>query len=332
MVKKKGKKIHKKYKKDFRKLLLLGIVIILISGLFLVTRYFPGKQPTSILETVLTPTPTKALFYTPLTFENALKNPQKAVLFYQLCGNNLFSVPSTVGGLTYTEYFDLSENNLSALPNEISKLSSLKEFALINNRLSIAEQTRIKQLLPNVKIAFVPQKDFNPYISDEWKTYASTRYGFSFKYHPELTVAEIENGIVIKNELADFQYAYLSCAVEKAYIKLHIILEDNPSDMTPLQYLEEKWEIKISKEGDKYIVDEKQRIQGMIGEIESYKNGDINGLIIDAGESEHPTIIASHNKKIYVFQYFSGGETGSRIGEIPKAVLNQSLATFKYLD
>jgi hypothetical protein len=111
---------------------------------------------------------------------------------------------------------------------------------------------------------------------------------------------------------------------------MSISTEDNPGNLTPIQYLARSWQINPIAQGDEYVIDELEAQQKMIGKIKKYKEGDIEGVIVDAGESEHPLIISSHDGKIYTFQYLPGGQTGSRISNIAKETLNQTLATFKY--
>lgn len=315
------------------------VVVIIIIAIGLGAYYFGIKNkttsniqpsPTSTVPT--TPQPTTAsnsgyLFINSL--EDALKNADK-VTDLPLCDKKLTIIPPTIGTLTKVEFMDLSENSLTTLPSEINKLTSLKELILVDNNFSVAEQARIKQMLPNTKIAFVPQRNFNPYIADNWKTYTSSQYGFTFKYNPELTIKENNKGLSIASDLVGFERAFASCSVEKAYISLAITVEDNPNNLSPVKYLENAWKIQINQQGDKYIVDKEQAMRGMIGDIKNYKNGDLEGLIADAGESKHPRIVTSHNNKFYIFQYLPGGETGSGIPDIAKKTLDQSLATFKY--
>lgn len=263
------------------------------------------------------------------SLDDALKNADR-VTDLPLCDKKLTVIPSTIGTLTKVEFMDLSENSLTTLPIEMVKLTSLKELILVDNNFSTAEQTRIRQQFPNTKVAFVPQKHFNPYIADNWKTYTNNQYGFTFKYHPELTIKENNKGLSIASDLVGFERAFASCSVEKAYISLVVAVEDNPNNLSPVKYLENVWKIQINQQGDKYVVDKDQAMRRMMGEIKNYKNGDIEGLIADAGESEHPTIVASHNNKFYIFQYLPGGETGSSIPDVAKKTLDQSLATFKY--
>lgn len=268
------------------------------------------------------------------TVEDALKKPEESKKL-QFCGQKLNEVSPKAGELVKTQHLDFSNNNLSKLPPEISKLSraSLTELALVGNNFSKDEQTKIRKLLPYIKIAFTPQKNFDPYFNDTWETYDSKKYGFSFRYHPELLIKERDGGLSIENEFASMnENAFSSCAIETGYIKMSVSVEDNPENLTPIQYLEKLWEFQATLQGDTYVVPESKRMERMIGEIKKYKNGDLDGIIADAGESEHPRIITTYNGKIYSFQYLPGGETGSRIPKIAKEVLNQTLATFKYLN
>lgn len=267
--------------------------------------------------------------------EDALKYPDEATKL-QFCNQKLNEISPKVGELVKTQHLDFSNNNLSKLPPEISKLSrsSLTELALVGNNFNKDEQNKIKKLLPYAKIAFTPQKNFDPYFNDTWETYDSKKYGFSFRYHPELLIKERDGGLNIENEFVSMQSnAFDSCAIEDSFIKMAVIIEDNPDNLSPIQYLEKIWEIHPVLKGDEYVIEsEQERNMKMIGQIKKYKNGDLEGVIADAGESEHPRIITSHNGKIYTFQFLPGGETGSGIPKIAKEVLNQTLATFKYLN
>ena len=287
----------------------------------------PSPPPPSIASDMPLPTANTTTPFYVNSFEDALKNVDRTTGLF-VCDKKLMTVPVEIGTLTKLEALDLSENNLTLLPNEIKKLTALKELILVNNNFSINEQTRIKQLMPSTKIAFVPQKNFNPFLADSWKTYTNNQYGFTFKYHPELTITENNKGLDIASDLGGSEMAYMSCSVENAYINLSITIEDNPNNLPPTSYLEKIWDTRITLQGDKYIA-EKAMIK-MIGEIKKYKNGELEGVIADAGESEHPSIVTSHNNKFYIFRYMSGGETGSRVPDIAKKTLDQSLATFKY--
>lgn len=275
----------------------------------------------------------KANYHSINTIEDALKYPDEARKL-QFCNQKLNEVSPKVGELTKTEHLDFSENNLTTLPNEISKLShsSLRELVLVDNNFSSEEQAKIRKLLPYAKIAFVPQKNFDPYFKESWESYDSKKYGFTFRYHPGLLIKEADNGLSIENEFAGMQSnAFSSCAIEKAFIKMVITVEDNPENLTPIQYIGKIWEINPKLQGDEYVIEsESERNEKMIGSIKKYKNGDLEGIIVNAGESEHPTVMTSHKSKIHNFTYASGGETGSRVAPIAKEVLNQILATFKY--
>ena len=263
------------------------------------------------------------------SIEEAQKRSDE-VTSLRYCEQSIPEVPASIGTLTKLEYLDLSDNNLTTLPSDIGKLTNLKELILVYNNFSPVEQAKIKQLLPNTKIAFSPQKNFNPYLADNWKTYTSDELGLSFKYHPELTIEKEGAKLWISSDMVGFDRAFMSCSVEKAYISMSINVEDNPQNFTPINYLADFWQIKITQQGDKYSVDKNEAVMAMFKGAENYRNGDINGIKADAGESEHPLIIASHSNKIYKFRYLPGGETGSRLAELAKQTLEQTLATFKY--
>jgi len=312
-----------------------AIIFIVIVGVILI---IPKSKSTS--ETPSDPlalalpspsTDTGFDYYGINTIEDAIKYSQSAAKL-KFCGQHLNEVSAKVGELTKTEYLDLSDNNLSKLPPEIAKLKNkLSELALVGNNFSQDEQIRLKELLPYTKIAFSPQKNFDPYLNDSWESYDSKKYGFSMRYHPELLIKESDSGLSVENVFASMNAkAYDSCVIETGYIKMSVSVQDNPNNLSAIQYLENTWGIHPKLQEDEYVIEEEEANRRMIGSVKKYKNGDIEGVIVNSGESEHPTIMAAHNGKIYSFTYASGGQTGSRVPPIAKETFNQTLATFKY--
>lgn len=289
----------------------------------------PGDPLASLL-----PSPSsenKIYYYDLETIEDAIKHPEASTKL-RLCGLDLKAVSPKVGELTNTKYLDLSRNSLTSLPTEISNLKdTLQELVLVENNFSKEEQEKIIKLLPYTNVAFSPQKNFDPYFKDNWETYDSKKFGFSFRYHPDLLVKEQSNNLSLQNNFAEMNMnAFDSCAIESAYINLSITIEDNPQNLTPLQYLSNLWNISPTLQGETYVVSDQDRMMKMVKYIRNYKTGDIDGIIADAGESGHPRIITSRNGKMYIMQFHSGGETGSKVPPLSEEVLGQTLATFKF--
>lgn len=288
----------------------------------------PDPNETSIPSSTNVPAPSSWIGYVD-SLDDALKVSDK-IESLSLCDKGLATIPSTIGNLSKLEFLDLSENSLTTLPQEISKLKALKELILVDNKISASEQVKIKQQLPNTKIAFIPQKGFNPYIAENWKTYTSIKYGFSFKYQPELKVLETEDKVNLVSELFGFEQAFASCSIEKAYMNLQITLEENPNNLSPIQYLENIYKTKLTKKENEYFMNENEKQQYMFGYAKTYKQGDLEGIISDGGESEHPSVIVSHNGKFFELTQLPGGETGSKIPDIAKKTFEQTFATFKF--
>lgn len=246
---------------------------------------------------------------------------------------NTTTIPPILLQYKNIEYLDLGDNNLTTLPNSITSITDLKELNLTGNNLSQTEQQRIKEMLPNVKVFFSPQKDFNPNLTAAWKEYKSKIDNYSFRYHPELQIVENKNRIIIQNDFVNFKYSWDSCSTEMRNIKFAISTEDNPSDETPVAYLNTKYNYGLTQQGDSYMPNNKGKaMEYMLGSVKVYKNGDIDGVIVEAGENDTMTIMTSHNNKMYYFSLYSIGQTGSSVSDIAKTVRDQILATFRYTD
>ncbi|MEK6932766.1 MAG: hypothetical protein AABW56_03140, partial [Nanoarchaeota archaeon] len=71
-----------------------------------------------------------------------------------LYGNNLTTIPESIGNLFNLQILSLYNNKLTTIPESIGNLSQLKLLYLHSNKLSKQEQNKIKRLLPNTKIIF----------------------------------------------------------------------------------------------------------------------------------------------------------------------------------
>ncbi|HSZ25069.1 MAG TPA: leucine-rich repeat domain-containing protein [Cytophagaceae bacterium] len=68
--------------------------------------------------------------------------------------NSLTTFPKSIATLSSLETLDLAFNKLTSMPIEIANLKTLKTLILVGNEISIAEQKKIKALLPNTTIHF----------------------------------------------------------------------------------------------------------------------------------------------------------------------------------
>ena len=71
-----------------------------------------------------------------------------------LRGNQLTTLPESIGNLKNLKSLDLRGNQLTTLPQSIGNLTNLEKLYLFNNPISDEEKVRIKKLLPNTKIIF----------------------------------------------------------------------------------------------------------------------------------------------------------------------------------
>ncbi len=289
-----------------------------------ISEYASDPIPTSIKPLQLTPTP-RLSNGDAYSTESAMLNPA-SVTYLRLSNQNLSQIPPTISTLQNVQYIDLSFNALSTLPQELSQLKSLKEIILVKNKFSKYEQSSIKLMLPNTRVAFVPQSDFNPYFASNWNTYTNNQYRFSFRYHPDLLILEDNMNVSLKNDLANLNQGF---QVPDAYINLSISIMPNTKNLSLVSILEENFRVKITSNGDEYVTDADPH---MPIQIKKYKNGDIDGLVSDGGETEDPRVFALHNNHIYLFHFLPGGQTGGKLSDVAKATLDQSLATFKFLD
>lgn len=79
-----------------------------------------------------------------------------------LNNNKLSVLPSTIGALSKLEYLSLIYNNLQFLPFEIMHLHNLKILHLEGNPISEQEIARIDSLLPNTKVYYSFNEQYDP--------------------------------------------------------------------------------------------------------------------------------------------------------------------------
>jgi hypothetical protein len=242
----------------------------------------------------------------------------------QACGKGLSEFPaSAAANLRTSTYVDLGNNKLTSLPIN-QDWQKIKELNLVGNNFSVDQQNHIKRLLPNTKVAFVPQINFNTSVTENWKTYSNPKYHFTFNYHPDLQISEKDNEISVNNEFAFFESGYASCNSQDDFFGIRLTEKSNPQNLTPLQFINKDFGFKDNE------LTANGSPQSMISEIKPYKNNQINGVTFDAEESEHHIIYTSYGNYMYKFEIWPGGETGSSIGDIPKKVFYNILSTLKF--
>ncbi len=69
-----------------------------------------------------------------------------------LRGNNLESIPPSIGKMTKLKKLVLTNNKLTSLPDEIGELKNLKTLNIKGNNISVADVSKIQTLLPDCKI------------------------------------------------------------------------------------------------------------------------------------------------------------------------------------
>ncbi len=251
----------------------------------------------------------------------------------------------TVEELPYLDgaYVDLGGNSLSMFDYGKINKNRVKQISLIRNNFSKEEQEKIKKELPNVEVYFYPQLYEKSIPDATWKTYTSKKKTISFSYPSALHVTEeykqpysyndanpsYVNYIYIENPFTAYEYYWKSCASMEGYISLTIAWEDTSDNRTMEQYIEEKWDIPLEKKNGKYYVPENIGMMRMIGEVEDFTAGSHQGIYIRAGEATNLFYILKLQGRFYNFTMNVGGETGSEVGDFPKALMLQIIGSIK---
>lgn len=158
--------------------------------------------------------------------------------------------------------------------------------------------------------------------SSEWKTYVSEKYGFEFKYRPDLTIKEREGAIdlVYMGELEPYDKQFSA--------SIYII--DNPHAYSPRSYAEkELCKDAIKLEGQ----DTTNYCLNLVKEhMEVYKKGEADGIKTQYNLYENPTqvIIFPFNKKLVLVM--SSGETGGLPTALASETIDQILNSFQFIE
>lgn len=313
--------------------LLIGLLIIIaIGGVYLIIKN--NRQDNIPQEVTNIPIPQKPQFSnipTPTQLPVGINQEVYSIdplvngKLLKACGKGLTEFPeSAVSSLKTSAYVDLAHNKLTSLTIN-QDWQKIKEINLIGNNFPADQQVNIQKMLPNTKVAFIPQNDFNALVTENWKRYSNPKYHFTFNYHPDLLISEKDNKIKVNNDLTFFESAFASCSSQDDFFDISLAEKANPQNLTTLQYINKDFN------SDKYgEITVKGSASRMISQIKPYKNAAIEGVTFDAGESEHHIIYASQGNYMYVFQIWPGGETGSIIGDIPKKVFYNILSTVNF--
>lgn len=89
-----------------------------------------------------------------LTDLNGIFESNQAVVFLDAHENRIANLPANIKNLPFLRELNLSGNNLETLPTEITQLKNLQTLNLSGNPIPVAEQNRIRQILPDCNVYF----------------------------------------------------------------------------------------------------------------------------------------------------------------------------------
>jgi hypothetical protein len=161
--------------------------------------------------------------------------------------------------------------------------------------------------------------------------YVFEDYGFGFEINYQLQIEKKEQSVVIKNDFADYKYAWMSCNLEDSYVEISVEWEGLEESDNLVDYLKKNWRATGENLADEYLVDE-FAYWSMIGPIQKMKIGEMDVVEIFAGEARHVRYAFELGERVYLVTVWTGGETGTVPGEFPRKVAQDMIATFREID